>query len=504
MRLITKILQLTLILVPCQGLYAADADMDGSEADEEGIAGTSDTDPTRRPYWWKTFSGDSQGDDFGWSVSGAGDVNGDGNPDLIVGAPQDDNNGLKSGSARVFSGADGSILYTFDGDGVGDLFGWSVSGAGDANGDGYDDLIVGATGDDSAGTNSGSARILSGMDGSILRTFNGDGAFDELGYAVSGAGDVNGDGYDDQIVGVPFESNSAGAGFARVFSGLDGSTLYAFSGDNLQDRFGFSVSGAGDVNADGHDDLIVGATDDDNNGAGSGSARVFSGMDGSVLHTLNGDSAGDAFGTSVSGAGDVNDDGYDDLIVGASGDDNNGTDSGSARVFSGLDGSILYTFEGGTYSVNGEILGDLFGESVSGAGDVNEDGYDDVIVGAGFDDNGGIWSGAARVFSGLDGSLLYTFSGDSGLDFFGSAVNDAGDVDGDGIADLVVGARYDDDIGAGSGSARVILSSDLMMDNDLDYVLNASDNCPDVSNPDQTPSETEPGRGVACETPPGC
>ncbi len=110
--------------------------------------------------------------------------------------------------------------------------------------------------------------------------------------------------------------------------------LFTFDGDSAGDFFGISVSGAGDVNADGFADLIVGANGDDNNGTRSGSARVFSGLDGSILFTFDGDSAGDRFGTSVSGAGDVNGDGFADLIIGAHLDDNNGTDSGSARVIS--------------------------------------------------------------------------------------------------------------------------------------------------------------------------
>ena len=111
---------------------------------------------------------------------------------------------------------------------------------------------------------------------------------------------------------------------------------YPFTGDSAGDRFGFFVSGAGDVNNDGFDDFIVGAPYDGNNGPISGSARVFSGATGAILYTVNGDSAGDLFGWSVSGAGDVNNDGFDDFIAGAPYDDNNGSDSGSARVFSGV------------------------------------------------------------------------------------------------------------------------------------------------------------------------
>jgi hypothetical protein len=277
-----------------------------------------------------------------------------------------------------------------------------------------------------------------------------------------------------------------------VFSGIDGSVLYIFNGDDVEDNFGRSVSGAGDVNNDGHDDLIVGANDDDNNGASSGSARVFSGIDGSILYTFNGDSGADLFGSSVSGAGDVNNDGYDDLIVGAAADDNNGMNSGSVRVFSGVDGSVLYTF-------SGDSANDSFGATVSTAGDINNDGHDDLIVGATGDDNNGSFSGSARVFSGADGSILYTFDGDSAGDFFGLSVSNAGDVDGDGKADLIIGAMDDDNNGSRSGSARVILSSDLLNDSDTDYFVNASDNCPSVPNADQLNTDGANDGGDACD-----
>ena len=137
---------------------------------------------------------------MGISVSGAGDVNGDGFADLIVGAPGADRNGTNSGSARVFSGVDGSVLYTFDGDSAREQFGDPVSGAGDVNGDGFADLIVGALFSDSNGTSSGSAQVFSGADGSVLYNLNGDSAGDFLGISVSGAGDVNGDGVADFVV----------------------------------------------------------------------------------------------------------------------------------------------------------------------------------------------------------------------------------------------------------------------------------------------------------------
>jgi hypothetical protein len=462
-----------------------------------------------------------------------------------VGAWQDDNNGSDSGSARVFSGVNGNILYTFNGDSAGDHFGYSVSSASDVNNDGYADVIVGAVWDDNNGSASGSARVFSGVNGSILYTFNGDSTGDYFGGSVSNAGDVNNDGYDDLIVGATGDDNNGSdSGSARVFSGVNGSILYTFNGDSANDQFGYSVSSASDVNNDGYADLIVGAYWDDNNESSSGSARVFSGVNGSILYTFNGDSAGDQFGYSVSSAGDVNNDGYDDLIVGAFTDDNisgyYNENSGSARVFSGAmflqqttdtDGDGLvdtldvdddndglpdswelqygfnhlltgeqlldsdndgltntqeYTL--GTnpvsadtdkdgvadpvdpapnailvtgyqppwlYTFIGDSTDDQFGGSVSSAGDVNNDGYADVIVGAYGDDNNESFSGSARVFSGANGSILYTFNGDSSGGQFGYAVSSAGDVNNDGYVDVIVGAYFDDNNGADSGSARV-------------------------------------------------
>ncbi len=393
-----------------------------------------------------TLNGPTPSAQFGVSVSGAGDVNNDGVDDFIIGA-------ARAGSAHVYSGVDGGTLHTFYGDSATDRFGFAVSGAGDVNGDGYDDLIVGAEGDDNNGFDSGSARVFSGLDGSILYTFDGDSALDWFGYAVSGAGDVNNDGFHDLIVGaVADDNNGASSGSARVFSGFDGSTLYTFNGDSLHDQFGVSVSGVGDINGDGFDDVIVGAWGaDTKSGQSSGNARVFSGFDGSILYTFDGDSAGDIFGRSVSGAGDVNNDGVDDFIVGAPFDDNNGVDAGSARVFSGADGSVLST-------VYGDSANDQFGTSVGDAGDVNGDGFDDLIVGSPYDDTNGDTSGSTRVFSGFDGSVLYTFNGDSAGDGFGWAVSGAGDINKDGFADFIVGADAADNNDENSGSVFVFVS----------------------------------------------
>lgn len=397
------------------------------------------------------FEGDTTGDVFGHSVSGAGDVNNDGYDDVIVGAHSDDNFGNLSGSARVHSGYDGAILYTFYGNSTADIFGWSVGGAGDVNDDGFDDLIVGAPATDTNGNDSGSARIISGSNGAVLFTLNGEGAGDQFGFSVSGAGDINNDGFDDVVIGAQ-SARLIGVydGSAYVYSGFDGTLIHVFRGPPHSSKLGWSVSGAGDVNGDGYPDVIAGAfLHETANGVQSGSAHVYSGLDGSTLFSFSGDAPYDQFGYSVSGAGDVNSDGFADVIVGAWKDDNNGIQSGSAIVFSGIDGSRLYMLDG-------EVTGDHFGITVSDAGDVNFDGYADVVIGAMFNDANGLDSGSARVVSGFDGSTIETFRGDNPGDHFGNSVSSAGDSNNDGYDEIIVGAWRSDPNGFDSGTAHVL------------------------------------------------
>ena len=396
------------------------------------------------------FNGEGADDRLGYSVDAAGDVNADGFDDLIVGAFSSNNNGIESGSAYVYSGADGSLLYQWDGQNTYDRFGECVSAAGDANGDGFDDVIVGALNTDNNGSSSGSAYLYSGVDGSLLYQWDGQDTADTFGESVSAAGDVNNDGFDDVIIGADgAESNGlSDNGSAYVYSGADGSLLHRWDGQDHTDRFGWCVSGAGDVNSDGFDDLIVGAFSASNNGAESGSAYVYSGADGSLFYQWSGQNAGDYFGGSVSGAGDVNGDGFDDLIVGAHWADPNGYNSGSVYVHSGADGSLIYQWDG-------QHAGDHFGLPASGAGDVNSDGVNDIIIGAHWADPNGTTSGSAYAYSGLDGSLLRQWDGSQADDRFGRCVAGAGDVNGDGTDDLIIGAYGADENGSFSGSAYV-------------------------------------------------
>ncbi len=274
-----------------------------------------------------------------------------------------------------------------------------------------------------------------------------------FGHSVSGAGDVDGDGFSDLIVGAYGEepgSSPEEAGRAHVFSGADGSLLYTLVSPNEEQYglFGWSVSGAGDVDGDGYADVIVGAhgKDPGSSPQDAGRAYVFSGVDGSLLYTLvspNEEGPG-RFGVSVSGVGDVDGDGHGDVIVGADLEDPGSSPSGAGRayVFSGADGTVLHTL----VSPHEEDLG-FFGRCVSGVGDVNGDGHPDVIVGAYQESPGSspFAAGRAYVFSGADGSLLYTLASPNEQEFgyFGHFVSGAGDVDGDGRRDVIVRAFWE-------------------------------------------------------------
>jgi FG-GAP repeat/Dockerin type I domain len=400
--------------------------------------------------------GEVEGDYFGRSVSGAGDVNKDGYPDFIVGASSYDNN---VGRAYVYSGLDGSILHTFSGESVGDNLGESVAGAGDVNKDGYADLIVGVYGYDALGTYVGRAYVYSGQNGSTLHTFDGENEWDQLGYSVSGAGDVNNDGYDDLIVGAAGHNSDAGR--AYVYSGQNGDILHTFDGAAEWSFLGGSVSGAGDVDKDGYADLIVGVEGYPGLFESTGRAYVYSGQNGSILHTFDGEHQNSNFGNSVSDAGDVNNDGYPDLIVGARTYKLGGTVSaaGRAYVFSGEDGSTLHTFDA-------ENEYDNFGGAVSGAGDIDDDCHDDLIVGAPYEND------YVKIFSGQDGSLMYRMSGSG---HYGGSVSGIGDVNNDGRTAVIVGNSWEDLAYVYVLGTEEVCLSYICGDANTDLTVNVSD-----------------------------
>jgi hypothetical protein len=419
-------------------------------------------------------------DDYsGFSVSGAGDVNGDGTDDIIIGAHQADPNGQKeAGESYVIFGSssfpdslnlsalDGSNGFVVNGVDAYDLAGISVSGAGDVNGDGFDDIIIGAhlanpngltyAGESYVvfGANSFSASLnLADLDGSNGFVLKGIGSDDRSGLSVSGAGDVNSDGMDDILIGAyraaTYFASSAGQSYlvfgASSFADslnladLDGSNGFVINGIDQSDRSGRSVSGASDVNNDGFDDIIIGANRAAPNGnLSAGESYVVFGassfadslnladLNGSNGFVLNGIDESDFSGRAVSGVGDVNGDGFADVIVGAYFAGPNGNDiAGESYVVFGAstfaDSLNLADLDGSNgFVINGSNEGDRSGTAVRGAGDINGDGIDDIIIGAyAADPNGNADGGETYVVFGAstfaDSLSLADLNGSNGF-----------------------------------------------------------------------------------------
>ncbi|HEX8233154.1 MAG TPA: hypothetical protein VF559_07410 [Caulobacteraceae bacterium] len=447
----------------------------------------------------------------GWSLSSAGDMNGDGFEDMIIGAPSggfyyEGRSYVVFGSASPLPAASlaalgpGGFRVTgvYGGTEHTDQAGWSVSGAGDVNGDGFADVVIGAPeygfdyylnpmagghayvvfGHSGAfGNIDLSSAPLDGTDGFQLV---GEAVYDAAGWSVSDAGDVNGDGLKDLLVGAQQADSGAGktyvvygkaSGFgdtvdlSDVAGGTGGFAIGgAAAGDQgQQSQVGHFVSSAGDINGDGFDDLMIsGRYADAGGGTGNGGAFVLFGarsglasldlgtavLDGGNGFTIVGGDDGDRAGWSISDVGDVNGDGFRDLAVGApyasSGDGAAYVVFGKASGFAAqLDLSALGT-DG--FAIEGASGGaDRVGRTVSSAGDLNGDGYDDLVVSSFFGAEAYVVFGKASGFGALD---VATLSGDDGFKIQGfsgapGAVSAAGDVNGDGFDDLLVADQAD-------------------------------------------------------------
>lgn len=418
--------------------------------------------------------GDIVGDQFGRSVAIIGDVDGDGMAEYAVGMRGNISGLENAGRVVVYSGATDEVLWSVDGESAFDHFTEAIARAGDIDQDGFGDLIVGAWSNDGGGAESGRAYVYSGADGSLLFIFTGLMPGDNMGDSVAGAGDINNDGFNDLLVGAPTSDvRASNTGSVTVFSGKDGSVLYTKHGENANDRLGVCVAGIGDVDGDGFDDFAGGAHLFDNGGGATdnrGMISVFSGATGEIIYSLIGEGAGDNFGWAVSGVGDVNNDGQPDIVVGAPLNDALGSNTGRVYVYSGPDGELLHMF-------TGERAVDKLGLTVAPAGDMDNDGYDDILTGAWWYDISEDSSdnrGRAYVFSGQTGETLFTITGEQRRDHLGRPVAGGDDINGDGVPDIIAGARDSDANGEDAGRVYVFhmpgaCLADLTGDGDLNF-----------------------------------
>ncbi len=409
--------------------------------------------------------GESNDDLLGYSVADAGDVNGDGLSDIIIGAPGY-SEGTNEGVGAVYIYFGGSPMdSTYDvkivGEYPSDHFGASVSSAGDVNGDGYDDIIVGAPDYDFM---RGAAYVFYGgpaMDSIWDIKMVGEGSPNAFGFSVAGLGDINGDYYADFIVGANYYSEPPfyNRGAAYVYFGgpnPDSICDLKLVGEDSLMQFGYSVSTAGDVNMDGFFDIIVGAPE---YGYGGGAAYIFLG--GTTPDTIYDIKLPgypwSHFGASVSHADDFDGYGFDDVIVGAPDYPVNGVAIGAAFIFKGGDpmDSIC------DYTLVGENEYDWFGSSVSGAGDLNRDGVGDVIVGAYNYSDSVYYRGAAYIFFGDSTNFSIKIVGEGEDDVLGSSVSRAGNVNGDKYDDFLIGAKYYEENNISPGAAYLYSAGNI-------------------------------------------
>lgn len=423
---------------------------------------------------------------FGISVASAGDINGDGYSDVIIGAyGYDDGANIDEGGAFIYYGTSTGLSSSpdstpDDADQIGANFGVSVASAGDVNGDGYSDIIIGAWSfDDGSNFNEGRAFVYHGSAAGLSATPNNtpDDADDfqtSFGIGVSNAGDVNGDGFSDVIIGAMNFTEGANIEEGRAFvyhgslTGLSADPNSILDDANqLGALFGRSVASAGDINGDGYADVIIGA-DSYDDGANTDEGRAFvyhgsaTGLSASPNNTpddANQSQCG--FGASVASAGDVNGDGYSDVIIGAAGF-NDGANNLEGRAFVYHGSAVGLSTNPNNTPDDANQAGARFGGSVGSAGDVNGDGFSDVVIGAfNYNDAGNATEGRAFVYHGSATGLSANPNSipddaDQPDSYFGASVSTAGDVNGDGYSDVIIGALgFDDGANADEGRAFV-------------------------------------------------
>ncbi len=408
------------------------------------------------------------------SIGTAGDVNGDGYSDIIIGRPfANGTTEVQVGRAAVYLGGPRALseaaVWSVESAQQSAQLGTVVATAGDVNGDGYSDVIIGAPFYDAGAGDEGRVLVFYGSASGLASTpdwlIDGSVPMAQFGYSVASAGDVNGDGYSDVIIGAPVYLSGQSVGHVEVYvgsaAGLASTPAWSATSDQGLTALGWSVGTAGDVNGDGYSDVIIGAPEYQDQ---RGRIEVYYGTAGTLANTPTwsavGAHSGAQLGSSVGTAGDVNGDGYSDVIAGALGYSQDQAEEGQVLLYygstSGLESTAAWSFE--SDQANAQL-----GWSVGTAGDVNGDGYSDVIVGIGRYDTPSNDAGRAQVFygaaSGLSSMANWTIDGDQSAALFGIAVGTVGDVNGDGYSDVIIGApQYASEL-AGAGRATLYLGA---------------------------------------------
>ncbi len=393
---------------------------------------------------------------MGFHVATAGDLDGDGVPDILLGADTSSPGGLtRAGLVQVVSGVDGALLYELTGPRAGERLGHWTGGGEDLDGDGVPDLIAGAPFASWPGMQyAGAAYVYSGVDGSLLYSYAGEDELDQLGHSVTLTGDLDGDGRSEFLFGVPWAAYGSVTGEARVYSGATGQLLRRYRGARRQSGFGYTVANAGDVNGDGVPDQLIGAPGVTPMGAETVSdVYVYSGADGALLWNFHSDEIAGTLGWSIAGAGDLDLDGHDDLLIGARGMDVGLLpDAGRVFVYSGATGQVLYQYEG--MFPNGQL-----GRNVAGVGDADGDGVPDFLISSDTGIPGGRPNaGWAYLHSGADGRLLWRIDGEAAQMRLGHFLAGLGDLDGDGLPEFAVTAPFAR-VGGLSAAGRVDVKS---------------------------------------------
>ncbi len=381
---------------------------------------------------WK---GENKNDQFGWVARAIGDVDGDKVNDFVTSAPTLQINQQAAGRIYIYSGKSGKLLWQQTGQGR-DNLGMVIEAAGDVNHDAIPDVIAGAPG-------ANKVFVYSGRDGKVLLPLTGKDANEAFGSSVNRAGDQNDDGYDDVLVGAP--GNAQAIGKVYVFSGKDGSLLFTFDGERIGDGFGSTVAGYKKMKTTL---LSIGApTAGPRN---TGKVYVYSELAKTPKFTIESDETGVRLGMMfLSVVGDVNKDKVPDIYASDWANGANGPSTGRIYVHSGADGKRLYT-------LTGETAGDGFGIGSADVGDVNKDGYDDLLIGAWQQASAAPSGGRVYLYSGKDGSLLQTITCRTPGDTFGFDATGIGDVDGDGVIDFLITSAWSGIKGFHSGRVFVI------------------------------------------------